>query len=199
MVSIVNKHLQKYLQLLVKAQGTLTECEARSAAAVNSLKNLIDQYQCCRQVNPTQLPPGHRDWDDVKTRLLFKLTDMINQELETLRTSVESLGVLSSCLSQQYGVCMYQYSQCHDQVTDVTRATATLPSLADLLGMCEASERLVRERFLCKQHLITSLDPAQPDSADYFSRHWASRDAQLLDTLREYLLICEEFMEVPET
>lgn len=54
---------------------------------------------------------------------------------------------------------------------------------SDMLEWMEESSRLVRERYLCKRHLVDNFFPDDPQLCDTFVRQWREGDTDMINTI----------------
>lgn len=84
----INKDLKVQLHKSLSALKALVTfyltMEDKCKPSLEKLLNLTDQYICCRQVPPAELPQKV-DFADVKIRLLHKISLAIDTEIDCLK------------------------------------------------------------------------------------------------------------------
>lgn len=78
-ISALQKQLQKSINILKQCNDLITEVNSSTRPAVQSVKNLTEQYQCCAVVK-LSLPTGF-NFTEMKEKLLFKISSEISEEI----------------------------------------------------------------------------------------------------------------------
>ncbi|XP_052818861.1 uncharacterized protein LOC128244815 [Mya arenaria] len=191
----LKKQFHTTLALVRTISAFLTEMENVCKPHVDRISNLLEQYQCCADVDPLLLP-RKVDFMDIKKKLLFKITQEINKEIDAVLVFVRKLGHYSDRLCRHFDHCMSRYRSSFSTMDTeiVTQASPKQPSITDILEMLDECCRGVRERFLCKQLLLTSLDSAHPRVGDSLGRDWGEGDRAVYSHLTECLTVCGDVL-----
>ncbi|XP_045193375.2 ribosome biogenesis protein C1orf109 homolog [Mercenaria mercenaria] len=196
-VEDIQRQLQKAFNTLKKCFNGIKEVEEKARPCIKMIINLTEQFHCCTAVTSPGLPLNI-DFNEVRQKLLYKISTEINENISKLQTLICRYEEYSDCMGSQYDRSMSKcgrYTAAKD-ISQLLERSPLYPSVTDMLEWVQISERSIRETYLCKKFIIDTFSPDQPGICDSLESSWQEGDKDLYNQLDEYIALTSNFMEM---
>ncbi|XP_033753722.1 uncharacterized protein C1orf109-like isoform X2 [Pecten maximus] len=191
------QQLQKSFKIVQKCLSAWCEVLTEIRPHLVMLNNLTEQFTSCHSTTNAQLAALTSQLPDVKDKLLHKLQQEVDAKLIIIQEKLCMLHGLCEKISKQckYSADLYMKNCAMLDLTAVTTATTTRPSISDMLEWLQDTEQVFLQRYWARTYILDQfrLDNNTTHLSDNVI--WNGNDKDIRKQFQEKLPYLSFFLE----
>ncbi|OWF39635.1 uncharacterized protein C1orf109-like [Mizuhopecten yessoensis] len=189
--------LQKSFKIVQQCVTVWCVVLTESRPHLVTLNNLTEQFTSCYSTSNIQLAAITSQLPDVKDKLQQKLQEGVDAKLDVMQEKLSVLHGLCEKISKQckYSTDLYTKNHVKLNLVMVTTATATRPSIADMLEWLQDTEQLFLQRYWARTYILDQF--RLEDKSTHLSDNaiWSYDDKDIQKQFQEKLSYLSFFLE----
>ncbi|XP_025076120.1 uncharacterized protein C1orf109 homolog [Pomacea canaliculata] len=191
----LQKCLQKSFRNVFLLIDPLESALKQTLPKVESLANLMDQFECCSAIK-SNVEPVCTTFPDLVPRLLAKIAEEILQITQDLTKAIIVIKETQEKFSKYHDVAMRLYHKCLTSVDfhTMTAVSPMTPSIADMMEWLEDADAQLYEHYYYKLHLLEDIVNKKVNSSNLVQK-WTDQDQEIIKKIKDHLFFVKLFVE----